>query len=419
MKIDWFEKARFGMFIHWGHISQVGGELSWLLVGGENTLPDGKEISVKDYHAGARTFNPYPRSPKAWLELARKAGMRYAVLTTKHHDGFALYPTRESDYSIEHTLFKGDVVREFVDAAREQHIRVGFYFSLPDWHHPDYPAFTDEDRPYSFGEFRRPAPEQWNRYIKFMFAQIRELLTQYGTIDLIWFDGGWERFPDEWHARELHDLVRSLQPDIRINDRLPGFGDFETPEQFVPPQPPERLWETCLTMNETWGYNPADHNYKSARDIVHALCETAGRGGNLLLNVSPMGNGGLPPEQIDRLEEIAGWMDAHGESILDTEPGLEPWQFYGPSTKKGNRIYAHLLLRPYETVTLRGVYIKRVLSVKDVGNKTALEYTTRCSMIDKFFNADPLGELIIQVPESLIDPLATVIEVEFDSKPVA
>ena len=141
-------------------------------------------------------------------------------------------------------------------------------------------------------------------------------------------------------------MIRELQPGIVINDRLPGVGDFDTPEQFVPPEPPARAWETCLTMNESWAWNPSDREYKSARALVHTLCEVAGRGGNLLLNVSPMGDGSLPPEQAERLDAIARWMDAYGESIHDTEPGLAPWQFYGPSTRRGDRIYLHLLSRP-------------------------------------------------------------------------
>jgi alpha-L-fucosidase len=409
---SWFERARFGMFIHWDHASQRGLEISWPLVGGVGNLPRAPEVSATAYHATAETFDPRPGSARAWLDLARAAGMGYAVFTAKHHSGFAMYPTRLSDFSIARSAYAGDLGGEFVDAARERELRVGLYFSLSDWHHPDYPAWTDADRPYSFARNRRASPECWERYLEFMHGQVRELLTDYGRIDLIWFDGGWERSSSEWRAQELHDLVRSLQPEILINDRLPGFGDFDTPEQLVPAQPPGRRWETCLTMNESWAYNPSDGRYKPARDLVHALCETTGRGGNLLLNVGPRGDGSLAPEQVERLEAIARWMDGYAESIRDTEPGLEPWQLYGPSTRNGDRIFLHLLLRPYETVTLRGVPIRRVAGARELRSGAALEFETRCAAVDRLFSPDPLGEVAIRVPESLLDPLATVIEVE-------
>ena len=196
-----------------------------------------------------------------------------------------------------------------------------------------------------------------------------------------------------------------------VNDRLPAYGDFDTPEQFIPPQPPARPWETCLTMNDSWGYNPSDTNYKSDRELVHTLCEVAGRGGNLLLNVSPMGNGALPPEQLERLDAIATWMRAYSSSIHDTEPGLAPWQFYGPTTKAGSRVFLHLLQRPYETVTVRGLPIRRVSAVRELRTGTALEFRSRCSVLDQMLNSDPEGELIVTVPEALLDPLATVVEV--------
>jgi alpha-L-fucosidase len=345
--------------------------------------------------------------------------MRYAVFTTKHHDGFAMYPTAAADFSIAATRYRGDLVREFADAARDAGLRVGFYVSLSDWHHPDYPPFTDADRPYRMGLAPRPTPEQWERYVGCLFAQMRELLTQYGRVDLLWFDGGWERSAQEWRTPALHDLIRSLQPDVLINDRLPGFGDFDTPEQFIPPQPPGRAWETCLTMNDSWGFNPSDTGYKSARELVHTLCEVAGRGGNLLLNVSPMGDGQLPEEQIARLDAIADWMAAYGASIHDTEPGLAPWQFYGPSTRAGERVYVHLLQRPYDTVTVRGVPIRHVRAVRELRSGAPLPYRTRCSVADQLFNSDPNGELIITVPEEVIDTLATVLEVVFDREDTA
>jgi alpha-L-fucosidase len=410
----WFEAARFGLFFHWGHSSQRGCELSWPMVGGNFALPHCQDIPVAEYQSTAATFNPERFDAKAWARLAREAGAEYAVFTAKHHDGYAMFHTRQSDFSVESASggpFGRDIVGEWVEAFRAEGLRVGLYFSLIDWHHPDYPAFTDDYRPYNFARLPRPTPEQWERYLAFMFGQVRELLTNYGGIDLIWFDGQWEHTSQEWRAAELAAMIRELQPEIVINDRLPG-GDYDTPEQFVPAVPPSRPWEVCLTMNESWGYNPGDPDYKSSRRLVQTLCEIAGKGGRLLLNLSPRGDGTLPPEQLERLGAVSEWMRRNGESIVGTEPGLEPWQFYGPSTRRGDTLYLHLLMRPYDAVTVRGVPIRRVKSVRELSSGKQLAFSGRCSVIDQLLNADPMGELTIEVPESVLDPLATVLAVE-------
>lgn len=414
----WFDTARFGLFVHWSHSSQRGIEVSWPLVGGVFALPMCGDSGVDEYHATAATFDPQSWDPHRLAHTARAAGMQYAVITAKHHDGFAMFRTKHSDYSIENTPFKRDIVREFLDAARDEGLRTGVYFSLIDWHHPDYPAWRESDKPYVFGRWRQPEADAWQRYIDFMFAQVRELLTEYGQIDLIWFDGAWERTPQQWRAPELNELVRSLQPDILINDRLPGFGDFQTPEQFVPPAPPGGRWETCLTMNESWGYNTADDNWKSSRRLIHTLCEVASKGGNLLLNVGPTGDGRLQPEAEQRLEQIAEWMASNAESIIGTVPGLSPWQFYGTSTCAANTVYLHLLMRPYDAVTVRGVRIRRLKSVRALSTGAQLAFDTRCSVVDAAVNPDPLGELTIHIAAEAIDPYATVLALEFDGEPV-
>lgn len=399
------------MFIHWGHSSQQGVELSWPMVGGNAALPGG-DMTVAAYQSSAATFNPTQWDPVGLARMAKSLGMQYAVFTTKHHDGYAMFHTKTSDFGVEHSPYGRDIVREFVEAFRAEGLRVGLYFSLIDWNHPDYPAFTDADRPYRFGRSKPPTPEQWERFTAVMFEQVRELLTNYGTIHVFWFDGGWERTPEQWRAKELEALIRELQPGILINDRLPAVGDFETPEQFVPAQAPARTWETCMTLNESWGYNPDDAAWKSPRQVVHTLCEVAGKGGNLLLNVSPMGDGAIMPEQRAILGAMQRWLSQNGESISGTEPGLEPWQFYGPSTKRGETAYLHLLMRPYETVTVRGVRIKHVKRVRVLASGQELAFTTRCAIIDQWFNPDPLGELTIQVPEDVLDPLATVLAID-------
>ena len=277
--------------------------------------------------------------------------------------------------------------------------------------HPASPPCTAEHRPNLHDNWPRPSPEQWGRYLGFMFGQVRELLTNYGTIDLLWFDGQWEHTPEEWRAAELAKMIRELQPRIVINDRLPG-GDYETPEQFVPARAPEGQWEVCLTMNESWGYNPSDTRYKPARAIVHTLCEIAGKGGHFLLNVGPDGDGVIPTEQTERLDNVAAWMSRCGEAIHGSGAGLEPWQFYGPSTRKGDTVYLHLLMRPYETVTVRGVPIRRVRRVRALTDGRELVFETRCAILDQLLNSDPMGELTISVPEDVLDPLATVLAIE-------
>ncbi len=415
-----WEDARLGIFISWSHSSQQGVEVSWPLVGGVSTFPYGQSMTVKQYQSSAATFNPTKWDPVALAHLFKKAGAQYAVMLTKHHDGYAMYDTKLSDFSVMNSPVKKDLIRGYVDAIREEGMGVGLYYSLPDWHHPDYPAFTENDKPYHY-YLTAPLPpvEQWQRYLDFMFGQVREILTNYGKVNEIWFDGQWEHKPVDWKTQELAAMIRQLQPGIKINDRLTGQGDFDTPEKFIPAVPPSRPWETCMTMNDSWGYNPEDPSYKSSTEIIQTLCEIAGKGGHLLLNVSPMGDGQLPPEQIQRLNDMAAWMARNHDSIIGTKPSLESWQFYGPSTQKGNTLYLHLLSKPYESITVRSVHVNKVKSVRVLGSGTELKFSKRITMLDQVrkeisgFN-DPVGDLVITVPEPVIEPHATVISVEFN-----
>ncbi len=412
--MSWFDAARLGLFVHWGHYAAAGWEASWPLVGGVATLPRGQQLKVDDYHANAAHFCPTANAPAEWVGAAARAGARYAIMTTRHHDGFAMWPTATTEYNISVGGYDGDPVGEFVEACRANNLRVGFYYSLPDWHHPDYPAFTEADKPYQFGQYPAATHAQWQRYLAYVDAQIDELLTRYGPIDVMWFDGGWEHSPERWQCEQIEARIRAQQPDILINDRLPGYGDYATPEQFIPPQPPEGRWETCLTMNESWGYNPADTAYKSAHGLVHTLCEVAGRGGNLLLNVSPDGGGHLPPEQAERWAVMADWTARHGDAIFGTVPGLAPWQFYGPSTRRDNTLYLHLLMQPVEPVAARGVPVNHVTSVTALGTGRALAWDKRVAVMDTLMGTDPLGELLITLPAEDVDACATVIAIEFD-----
>jgi len=411
---DWFEAARFGLFVHWGPWSRAGWEASWPLVGGVVTLPKSQDIPAADYHANAAGWVPDVGAPERWVAAAAAAGMTYAVLTTRHHDGYAMWPSRFGRHGVGQTAPGVDIVRAFVDACRRHGLRIGLYYSLPDWHHPSYPPFTDADRPYRFGSYPAATAEQWVDYGVYLRGQIGELLTDYGKIDIIWFDGAWEHTPEQWDVDGLGTLIRSLQPDILINDRLPGHGDYATPEQFIPPEPPAEPWETCLTMNMSWGYNPVDTHYKSSAALVHTLCEVVGRGGNLLLNIGPTGDGAIPAEQAERLAAMGRWVGLHGEAIFATEPGLQPWQFYGPATKRGTELYCHLVMDPVAPVSIRGVRVRHLKRVTALGSGQTLAYETRIPVLDELMDVDGAGEVLVDVPLDARDPVATILRLEFD-----
>lgn len=409
---NWFQDARFGLFLHWGSYSVRGFEASWPLVWGD--------ISYADYDALADRFNPQRYDPNSWAILAKAAGVRYAVLTTKHHDGFALYDTQLSTYSAPRRAAGRDLVRPYVDAFRAAGLKVGFYFSLPDWHHPDYPATISDptqrhwrpaqaippDAPASIAA----APERWERYLEFMHGQVRELCTQFGPIDLIWFDGQWEHTAEEWRAAELVGMIRQLQPGMIINNRLglgnTNLGDYDTPEQVVPVEPPTRLWETCLTINETWAYNPADRAYKSSGELIATLAEVVSKGGNLLLNVGPMAEGEVASEFASRLRVMGNWLARNGESIYSAGPGLPPGAYYGPSTGTGDAIYLHMLGYPTDgVIRVRGLG-RRATNVTVLATNEPLEFDQHGGVLEQ-------GLLRIALPRACRDSLNTVIKVRF------
>ncbi len=318
--------------------------------------------------------------------------MRYAVLTTKHHDGFALWPTRAAGASRSRdSTYRGDLVREFVDATRAAGLRVGFYFSLSDWHHPDYPPFRDEHRPYRFGRAPRPTPEQWERFLAFQFAQIRELLTQYGVIDVLWFDGGWERSPQEWRAKELAALIRELQPDILLERPPARRGRLRHARAVHPAGPPTRRWETCMTMNESWGYNAARRALQvAARARARALRGREPRREPALERRARWATARCPPSSSSGSTRSPRWMSAHAASIHDTRARPRALAVLRAVARaRGDRIYLHLLMRPYDTVTVRGVPIKRVRAVRVLASGRALEYDKRCSVLDQHVQRRP------------------------------
>jgi alpha-L-fucosidase len=418
---SWFKDLGLGVFIHWGHASTRGWELSWQMTGGvTRQKPELEPVGCEDYFTNAKTFDPDRFDPAAWAELAWRAGARYMVFTAKHHDGFAMFDTALSDYSVVRTAPCGrDVTAELVDAFRARGFRIGLYFSIVDWHHPDYPRYTDEtiNKPYVIGSYPT-APEKWERYRAFMLGQLAELLTGYGAIDIVWLDGEFEHTEAEWRFGEIRELIRAHQPAALVNDRCVGHGDFATPEQQLPVIAPDRPWEACLTMNSTWGYVPWDQTWRSPAAILHTAIEAVSMGGNLLLNLAPRGDGSLPAEAVERLEALAGWYEQNGESVRGVEPGLELWQFHGPSTRRRREdgretLYLHLTSRPYESVAARGMPVNRVERVSVLGDGRELSFTVHPRLSDIHARTlDPLGELRIQVDSSLLDPLCTVLAVD-------
>jgi alpha-L-fucosidase len=410
---SWFDDAGLGLFIHYGHYAAAGWDASWPMVGGIPSLELAGPTEVATYHANAADFRPAPGAAEGWIAAGAAAGARYAVLTTRHHDGFSLWPSRAPGaFSVADVGLQRDLVREYVEACRAHGLRVGFYYSLSDWKHPDYPPFEEHHKPYAWGRSTTPTPEQTGRFQSYLKAQLTELLGDYGRIDVLWFDGGWERTPEQWDAAGLETLIRRLQPDILLNDRLPGVRGYATPEQAAPSDAPEGRWETCLTMNHSWGFNAQDDRYKSAAGLVHALCEAAGRGGNLLLNIGPMGDGTIPPPQAARLAALGAWMARHADAVRGADAGDDPWRFYGPTTRRGDRIYAFLLMRPTERVAVRNVPIRRVRSVRLLGDGQPLAWSPRAPVAEALFSRDPFGEIRVALPEDRLDPHASVIEVE-------
>jgi alpha-L-fucosidase len=366
--MQWFTEARFGMFIHWG-IYAIPARGEW--------VKQQESIPTPTYQPYFDTFFPYNYDPTIWAKAARQAGMKYVVMTAKHHDGFCLFDSQYTDYKATNTPAKRDLVREYVNAFRAEGLKVGFYYSLLDWHHPDYPIAGDSIHPM------RNHPDYQNhagnlpRYADYIRDQVRELLTNYGKIDIIWFDFSYGSMSGEaWKATELVKMVRALQPGIIIDNRLGGnikaskpeiyAGDFASPEQIIPPegvinedgQPIP--WEACITMNDHWGYAAWDKNWKSPKTLIRTLVECVSKGGNLLLNVGPTAKGEFPSESLEILAQIGAWMHRNGASIYGCGRAGLPKPDWGRWTQQGSRLYAHILDRGIGPTNLRGLNDKVV-----------------------------------------------------------
>ena len=355
-RTKWFTEARFGMFIHWGLYS-VPARGEW--------VRSQERMTEAEYRRYFDEFGAEEYRPREWAALAKKAGMKYAVLTAKHHDGFCLWDTKLTGFSSVNTPAKRDLVKEYLEAFREAGIRVGLYFSLIDWQHPDFPHYGDENHPQRDDPAQGNENRDFNRYLEFMHGQIRELLTCYGKLDIMWFDFSYgEMRGEKWKAGEIMRMVRSLQPHLIIDNRLEGSGespgtiltanpsafagDFACPEQMIPPagirnELGESVpWEACITLNNHWGYCAADRHWKSAAMVLRMLVECVSKNGNLLLNVGPDAKGRIPRASVEILEEAGRWMADNGESIYGCGAAGFDKPEWGRFTRKGGKLYAHI-----------------------------------------------------------------------------
>jgi alpha-L-fucosidase len=411
-RTKWYREAKFGMFIHWGPYSLASVEASWPIM-----TPKQGGISEAEYRALPSRFNPEKFDAGAFVRLAKAAGQRYMVFTTKHHDGFSMYDSAYTDYKITNTPYKKDIVAQLADAAKKEGMPLGFYYSPPDMNHP---GFRDTSKPSSTNWRGEPARPEWPLYLNYMELQVTELLTRYGDVGIVWFDGLQQQ--QKYNGRHVHDLIHRLQPATLINNRIGLPGDYDTPEQFSPkaiptrkgpklggedltdhsagsgvPAPEDfRLWETCMTINNTWGYNANDTRFKSSSQLIRTLIDVAGKGGNFLLNVGPTPEGTIQPEFEERLLAIGKWLKVNGDSIYGTTYGPLQRLTFGRTTQKDKTVYLHVFDWPKGKLQLEGLN-GRVAAVTMLDGGKALRFTQQA------------GRLEIEVPESAPDPVATVL----------
>lgn len=398
--MQWFTDSRLGIFIHWGIYSVNGIDESWSFFNGY--------ISYDDYMKQLDGFTAEKYNPAAWAKLIKKSGAGYAVITAKHHDGVALWDTKYSHLNtVEKTPAGRDLIGPFIKALRKEGLKAGLYFSNLDWSYPDYPRKTRKEYRY------RDDSVRWNRFLEFRFNQIKELVIRYHP-DLLWFDGDWEEKPEMWHSKVLRDSIKKWKPDIILNSRLNGYGDYATPEQGIPvKRPADKYWELCMTMNDSWGYQPNDTHYKSTDEIIRIFADMIGMGGNLLLDIGPKADGTIPQEQKDRLIEFGRWIRKHNTAIFHTYAGLPPGYFYGPSTLSADSTILYLFLPtkatgPYE---LKGVK-NEIQRIWVVGEGTKLDYR----IYGKVYWSNLPGTVFFDVPEKALDENMTVVAVLLKGK---
>jgi alpha-L-fucosidase len=397
----WFEGARFGLFVHWGVYCQLG-DGEWVM--------NNQQIPIKTYEKLPGFFNPMQFDPKEWVTMAKNAGMKYIVITSKHHDGFAMYDSKISDYNIvKKTPYGKDVLKMLAEECRVQGIKLFFYYSQLDWHHPDY-----YPRGFTGGNYTgRPEQGDWMTYLDYMDAQLTELLTNYGDIGGIWFDGMWDKKSADWRLAKTYSLIHRLQPAALVgsNHHLAPFDgeDFQMFEKDLPGKntsgfaPEQKVGdlpkETCETINNSWGFNLQDKSNKSTKELIQYLVKAAGNDANFLLNVGPMPNGKIQPEHVELLAQMGEWTARYGETVYGTRGGPLSAREWGVTTQKGNKIYVHILNWQDEVLTLPKLG-KKVASAKMFMDKSPVVF------LENNFG------LTLQVPASKRNEVDTIIELE-------
>jgi len=384
-KMEWWSEARFGMFIHWGIYSLLRrGE--WIML--RSRIPKAEYAKLAD------RFDPKKFDASRWVEQARDAGMRYMVLTTRHHDGFSLWDSQASDFNSVKTNANRDFIAEYADACHDAGMPVGFYYSVLDWRWPAYWNGPEKD-PEGFRELR-----------EYVHAQIRELMSGYGKVDVLWYDGSGPHTAEDWQSRKLNRMVRRLQPGIIINNRSGLPEDFGTPEQQI--RGMEGPWEACMTINErAWGYHAGDHNLKSPQQLVHNLVRCTSGGGNYLLNVGPKSDGTIPAAQTRRLAAVGEWLRKNGDSIYGAGPAPCTQGHLGHATARGNNVYVHLMYWPGREAVVAGIR-NRVLGASMLATGEELPFSQER---DRIF--------VSGLPARAPDPLDNVVRLELDGRPRA
>ncbi|WP_322179786.1 alpha-L-fucosidase [Neglectibacter caecimuris] len=381
-RMAWYTEARFGMFIHWG-LYAIPARGEW--------VRSTERIPKEEYMKYFEEFDPVDFDPKKWARTAKEAGMKYVVLTAKHHDGFCLFDSQYTEFKSTNTRCGRDLVKEYVEAVRAEGLKVGLYFSLLDWYHEDYPHYHDAHHPMRDDPAYENSGRNFDRYLEYLHNQVREICTNYGKIDVLWFDFSYGEGPDAlrgeaWRASELVEMVRTLQPGVIIDNRLevsgegfgslwegnptPYHGDFVSPEQIIPPNGlldkngNDLVWEACVTMNNNWGYCQNDRFFKPSSMLIKKLVECVSKGGNLLLNVGPDAKGNIPPQSMAILSDIGDWMKLNSKSIYGCgKAGMEKPDM-GRITRKGNKLYYHLFENTVGCMPLIGLRREEVKEIR-------------------------------------------------------